>query len=149
MNFKLSLLKLMGAKRQAKKSEVNIFTRWNATQMVILTEYCNCSHWSISLGIDIQTIFIEQNNLIRQAENDKNLCKISTFVIKLNNEVSKELPFGEDRSELISKLLAEHKILTFVFRDAHGVTTLSRKAPDGIFLLKKQFYKLYSFDKLY
>jgi hypothetical protein len=90
---------------------------------------------------DDQTIFFKINNLISQVKTDKNLCKILTFLIKLNDEhetkVSAELPIGKDHSELISKLLEEHKILTFVFTDAHGVTTLSRKAPNGIFLLKK------------
>lgn len=67
---------------------------------------------------------------------DKNLCKISKFVIKLKNGTKVDLQYGDDHSELIAELLEKHKSLTFEFEDAHGVTTLVKSAPGyGIFYL--------------
>lgn len=74
-----------------------------------------------------QTILLGPNNLLSQAKLDKNLCKISKFVIKFTNgtEVAADLRFGNENSELISDMLEKHRSLFFEFEDAFGVTTLS------------------------
>jgi hypothetical protein len=87
---------------------------------------------------DNQTVLLGHNNLLSQLKTDKNLCKISTFVITLTDgtEVSAELPFGGNHSKLIADLLKKHKSLTFALNDAHGVTALIKLAPEqGMFFL--------------
>jgi hypothetical protein len=65
---------------------------------------------------------------------DKNLCKISFFVITLidGTVVSAELPFSKDHSELLAKLFEKHGNLTFAFQDAYGVTLLSHSGIENL-----------------
>jgi len=124
----------MGAKRQAKKSEADIFKRCDATQMVIINNFTLKTSDKSLFFSDDQTIFFKNNNLISQVKSDKNLCKISTFVIMSNDgtDISAELPFSKDHCELIAELLGKHGNLTFAFQDAYGVTLLSHSGIENL-----------------
>jgi hypothetical protein len=95
---------------------------------------------------DGHTILFGKNNVISQVKNDKNLCKISTFVILLENgtEVA-ELPFGGDHSQLIEDLLKSNNKLKFAFKDVRGETTVTKDVADkpGICVVKKCFFLIY------
>jgi hypothetical protein len=131
-------LKLMRPKPQRKKSEVDILKQWNATQIVNYKSFSRNFRDELIFFADEQTIKFGDNNLLSQVKTDKNLCKISTFVITLTDgtEVYAELSFGADHSKLVAELLQKHKHLEFIFQDAYGVTTLAKEAnkkPPGIF----------------